>query len=46
MARKTVQQGRAKEAETAPNDESDASEPKTQQNPKNTTDAATADANE
>lgn len=43
MARKTAQQGRAKEADTAPNDDSDASEPRTQHNPKKT---SPADANE
>ena len=46
MARKTAQQGRAKEAEKAPNDDSDASEPRTQQNPNKKTDAIPADANE
>ncbi len=46
MARKTAQQGRAKEAETAPNDDSDASEPRTQHNPKKTSVASPADANE
>ncbi|KAL0045073.1 hypothetical protein WJX82_007369 [Trebouxia sp. C0006] len=46
MARKTAQQGRVKQAETAPNDASDASEPGKQQDPKKTTDASPADADE
>ncbi|KAA6427483.1 MAG: hypothetical protein FRX49_02146 [Trebouxia sp. A1-2] len=46
MARKTAQQRRAKEAETAPSSESDASEPRTQRKPQKTTHASPADASE